>query len=77
VKAENLFGFSSEWSDISLIKADSKPDPVDIVTTSLAGMADVLIEWEVPSDNHASLIQYEILILTKAGEYVHHPDCTG
>jgi hypothetical protein len=30
-KAENLFGFSNEWSSVLIITADSKPDPVDIV----------------------------------------------
>jgi hypothetical protein len=77
LKAQNLFGFSVEWSPIVTVTANSKPNPVDIVTTSLVNDADVRIQWVHPADNFSPLSRYEILIQTIDGDLVQHDDCTG
>jgi hypothetical protein len=75
MKAENLFGFSNEWSPSLFITADSKPDPADIVSTSLVSPATVRIEWSVPANNYADLLRYELLIATKEGQLIEHNLC--
>ena len=75
VKAQNLFGFSTEWSTITTITANSNPDPVDIVTTSLVNSNEVRIDWAEPSSNFSPLELYEIMVADIDGQFSVYKDC--
>ena len=70
-----MFGFSTEWSSITTITANSIPDPVAIVTTSLVNSNEVKIVWAEPSSNFSPLSYYEVMIADIAGEFSLHTDC--
>jgi len=70
-----LFGFSTEWSTITTITANSNPDPVDIVTTSLVNSNEVRIDWAEPSSNFSPLELYEIMVADIDGQFSVYKDC--
>jgi hypothetical protein len=76
LKAENEFGLSTDWSPITTITANSRPDPVAIPTTVTQDSVNVRISWTAPSDNYSPLLEYEILVKANSGVYYAHSSCS-
>jgi hypothetical protein len=55
LKAQNRFGFSQNWSQIAIITANARPDPVQIPSTALYNKTNVMISWSAPSDNYSPI----------------------
>ena len=77
LKAQNEYGLSQEWSPITTITANARPNPVTIPVTAIQDDTNVRISWTTPSDNYSSILQYEILIMSFSGTFYQHSDCTG
>ena len=72
-----MFGFSVDFSPTVEIKSAKAPDTPTDVLTSIDGLY-VKIAWTAPSDNYDQITRYEILIQTKAGEWIPNTEtCDG
>jgi hypothetical protein len=76
-RVKNIVGWSPDYSPELTILAASKPDAPDSVTTSINGI-NVVIDWNAPSENGATISSYVIEILDGDGTWVQDTSyCDG
>lgn len=76
MQACNVYG-CGELSDSVSVLASDVPDQIEPVVTSITG-TDVIIDWNTPSDNFATILEYAIIFETVVGTYVSDlTNCDG
>ena len=60
VQACNVYGCGAA-SDSITVKASDVPDQIDAATTTASG-SDIIIDWQEPSANFKSNLEYEIVL---------------
>jgi hypothetical protein len=59
------------------VTASDVPDQIDMAVTSIDG-TNVIINWDTPSANFASILEYEIVFEDVNGSYVEDlTNCDG
>lgn len=76
VTASNIYG-EGESSDVLEQLASDVPNQLAIVQTSIVD-TDFVISWSAPFDNYEAILEYDIIILSASGAYIHSEDeCDG
>ena len=76
-RVKNIIDWSADFSPQLTIMAASKPDQPASVTTSIDGI-NVVIDWDAPSDNGATISSYVIEILDHDGNWIQDTSyCDG
>lgn len=79
IKALNAHGWQQDWSSVTSIKANQKPDQITALSTSIVSQTLVRLEWTAPHDGNDNITSYEIFIRTSAGTTFEHDltNCSG
>jgi hypothetical protein len=64
VRAKNMWGWSSQYSDLLTVTPSAKPEQMAAVTTVIDSITgNVIVSWVEPEDNAATITEYSIEIL--------------
>jgi len=75
VSATNIYG-EGQASEVLVSLASDVPDLITVVTTSINGN-NVVVQWVAPFDNYKPILEYNIIFLTRNGQYVQASECSG